>query len=145
MAVEWFKKAFRPSPLRGQELAGKNILIVDDGEVERRVYSNALESAGARVKTAADGASGLTAAREERFDLIILDYLIPDTNGIEVCRELKADSRTREIPILFLTGSMKAEGVINCYDAGADCYLAKPISAGALIQQVRMTLLQEKR
>lgn len=130
---------------RAQSLSGKNILVIDDGEIERKVYSQALESSGAKVTTAADGATGLSFARSQKWDLVLLDYQLPDTNGIEVCRQLKTAPETRAIPVLFLTGSVKPEGVLGCYEAGADCYLSKPIGAVTLVQQVRMTLLQEGR
>jgi len=126
-----------------EALRDKRILLIDDGEIERKVYSSALIKAGCIVQTADCARTGLELALTGNFDLILLDYLLPDRNGIEICRELKSNPQTVDIPIVFLTGSVKPEGVINCYDAGADCYLAKPISAGALIKQVRMTLQQE--
>jgi CheY-like chemotaxis protein len=124
-------------------LKDKSILLIDDGEIERKVYSAALLKAGCRVETADCGQAGLNKAKSGHFDLILLDYLLPDLNGIDVCKELKAGPATRNVPIVFLTGGVKPEGVLNCYDAGADCYLAKPISSGALIKQVRLTLQQE--
>ena len=141
MALEFLKQLFRIPSSSARSLQGKSILVIDDGEVERKIYSNALQSVGCQVRTCIDGTTGLTTAVSESFDLILLDYMLPDTNGIEVCRKLKADVRTRDIPVIFLTGSMKPEGVITCYDAGADCYLTKPISSVTLIQQVRSALL----
>jgi CheY-like chemotaxis protein len=140
MCIKNFFEFFDRMAGRQRILCGKVVLIVDDGAVERRVYGRALEKVGCRVVTAVDATTAFAAVKDQKFDLIILDYILPDRNGVEICRELKSDPTTKKTPILFLTGSMHPEGVITCYDAGADCYLTKPIGADALVQQVRMTL-----
>ncbi len=116
------------------------ILVIDDGELERRFMLGALQKAGYTVLEKSDGASGLEAAVSWKPDLIILDYIMPKMDGNEVCRKLKSDGVTRDIPVIFLTGSVKPETVITCYDVGADQYLSKPINASTLLEQVSATL-----
>lgn len=135
-----WKELFHSFFSKRDVLQGKSILVVDDGEMERKLYSRALESAGCRVQTAKDAAAALDAVKAGSFDLVLLDYNLPDRNGIEICRELKDSKTTRNIPVIFLTGSVRPEGVISCYEAGADYYLNKPISAVTLIKQVQLTL-----
>jgi len=121
---------------------GQKILVIDDGESERQFMSRTLTKAGYEVITEADGPSGMRAVRTLRPDVIILDYLMPGMDGQMVCRKLKSDPDTKDIPIIFLTGSSRPETVITCYDVGADQYLNKPISAKTLIEQVQVTLEQ---
>ncbi len=135
-----FISFFSPTTAGAVNLKGKSILLIDDGETERKAYPPILEKAGCQVKTAADARSGLALALSDHFDLILLDYMLPDQNGIEVCKELKRNKMTKSVPVVFLTGSVKPESVINCYDVGADCYLSKPISSDALLKQVGLTL-----
>ena len=124
-------------------LAGKTILIIDDGETERRFISGIIEKQGCRALAAADGKAGIELAKTSRPDLVILDYRMPGLNGKEVCQILKSDENTRKIPVVFLTGSTTPGNVVECYDVGADYYLSKPISAKSLIHQIELTF-QEK-
>ncbi len=118
---------------------GKRILVIDDGAVERRFISRSLEKRGYDVSTAKDGQDGLKAAQEEKPDLIVLDYHMPGLDGVEVCKKLKADkAQTRDIPVVFLTGSKSPASVVDCYDVGAEYYLSKPISARTLVNEVDM-------
>jgi len=117
---------------------GRCILVVEDGEGERRVISTTLDKRGYAVTAVETGEAGLEAAGRQKFDLILLDYKLPGINGKEVCRRLKADTRTKDIPVIFLTGSMAPGDIIDCYDVGAEYYLSKPISAKMLIKQVDM-------
>jgi len=115
------------------------ILVIDDAEVDQRVASTAVERGGYTVLKAGDGKSGLKLAREQNPSLIILDYNLPDIIGPEVCKILKANDATKEIPVLYLT-SMDAPGmVINCFEQGEN-YLAKPISVKLLLKQIEIIL-----
>ena len=119
-------------------LSNKAILVVDDGEQERRFISRSLEKIGCRVVTAANGEDALRLAREQCFHLVILDFYLPGMKGKEICVGLKADARTRDVPVIFLTGSASPTDLIDCYEAGAEYYLNKPISADQLVKQVRL-------
>jgi CheY-like chemotaxis protein len=136
--LDFFKKT---SPFK--TLAGKTILVVDDNEVERTFISRTLQKQGCRVLTAVDGQAGLVAAQNERPDLIILDFVMPNLNGRDTCQRLKANSETKRIPVVFLTGSVAAANVVECYDVGADYYLNKPIGADMLIKQIDMTFQEQ--
>jgi CheY-like chemotaxis protein len=118
-------------------LANKTILVVEDGATERTFISKVLTGLGCRVLTADNGKAGLDEAIARMPDLILLDYRMPGLNGNEVCQKLKANDKTKAIPVVFLTGS--TTNVVECYDVGADYYLAKPISAKALIRQLELT------
>ncbi len=137
-----FKNLFSPEQSGTSQGDGRKVLVIDDGEVERQFMAQSLAKAGYTVHAKSDGESGLEAARTIQPDVIILDYLMPGMDGQVVCRKLKSDLQTKDIPIIFLTGSSRPETVITCYDIGADQYLNKPISAKSLIEQVQITLDQ---
>ncbi len=131
---------FSPGPVPCPDAKGKTILVIDDGQVERSFMTGALQKAGYTVIARPDGVSGMEAALNHNPNLIILDYLMPDMDGTEVCRKIKSNPQIKDIPIIFLTGSIRPETVITCYDVGAEQYLSKPISAKALLKQVQTTL-----
>ena len=118
-------------------LADKTILIVDDGVTERAFMSKVLSGQGCRIIAAADGQAGVEKANSESPDLVILDYMMPGLNGKDVCQRLKSNPKTKNIPVVFLTGS--TTNVVDCYDVGADYYLSKPINAKMLIRQLELT------
>jgi two-component system, OmpR family, response regulator RpaA len=123
------------------KFAGKKVLVVDDGEVEREFISRVLEKRGFVARTAADGHRGLDmAVNGEKFDLVVLDYYMPGFTGKEVCAGLKRNEKTKDIPVIFLTGSANARDVVECFDAGAEYFLRKPISGAMLIKQIEMIL-----
>jgi len=118
----------------------KSILVVDDGEIERRVMRKILEREGYRVFTANDGDSGVRAGLDEKPDLICLDIGLPDMLGTEACRRLKSHAETRHIPVLFMTGQDSPHYVIDSYDVGAEGYLTKPVDARTLVRQIEAIL-----
>ena len=105
-------------------MSGK-ILIVDDVATNRIVLKVKLAAAYYNTLQAADGATALRLAREERPDLILLDMMLPDIDGAEVCRRLKADPVTRDIPVIIITALMDPECRIRALEAGADEFLTK--------------------
>ena len=119
------------------------ILVIDDGEVDQKVACAAVERGGYSVLKAYDGRSGIDLARQQP-DLIVLDYNLPDINGPEVCKILKADELTSNIPVLFLTTMDSPVSIINCYEQGGENYLAKPISPQLLLKQIDLTLNDKK-
>lgn len=124
---------------RGPQPRGKHILVIDDGELERHFLLSTLTKNGFDVSCADRGEKGIRLAMEIKPDMIIMDYSMPGMNGDEVCRRLKEMPETQKIPVIFLTGSASPKSVIECYDGGADYFLAKPISARMLIQQIELT------
>ena len=115
------------------------VLVIEDNHVDQRLACAAIEQGGYTALKADDGKSGLKMAVELFPDLIILDYNLPDTNGPELCKVLKANDLTRDIPVLYLTSMTDPENVLNCYEQGEN-YLAKPISAKLLLKQINYIL-----
>jgi len=122
--------------------AGRRILVVEDGEVERRFLERTLERSGYQPILTATGEEGLKAAREQAPDLIFLDFGLPGISGKEVCDYLKKEEATKDIPVIFLTGTSLPKDVVDCFDVGCDYFLAKPISAGTLLKQMK-TVFEE--
>jgi DNA-binding response OmpR family regulator len=124
-----------------QSFAQALILNVDDNEGARYAKSRILVRAGFRVIEAADGKSALAMAREHTPELILLDVKLPDVNGMEVCRQLKADPDTR--PVLVLQTSASYIGTsdkIRALEGGADNYLFEPIEPEELVANVTALL-----
>ena len=124
----------------------KLILIVDDTPTNIGVIAGALRDSY-KTKVATNGAKALAiAAEEEKPDLILLDVMMPEMDGYEVCRRLKADPTTSEIPIIFLTGQTSAEDETQGFDVGAVDYVHKPFSSAVVKARVRShILLREAR
>jgi CheY-like chemotaxis protein len=110
-------------------------LVIDDTDVDRRVACAAIERGGYTALKAVDGRSGFELAKEQKPDLIILDYNLPDIQGPEVCRLLKAHQDTQKIPVLFLTSLTDPDSVVRCFEQGEN-YLSKPISVKLLLKQI---------
>ena len=125
---------------RLSEFAGRSILVVDDGEVERKTAQRILERQGFKVTCANDGEIAYSLIEQELFDLLILDCIMPNLTGPDLCKRLKVNERTKNIPIIFLTGSDTPTNIINCYDLGAEQFLTKPINAKLLIKQIESIL-----
>ena len=119
------------------------ILVIEDTDVDRRLACAAVEQGGYTSLKANDGKSGFEMAKQQKPDLIILDYNLPDMKGPEVCKLLKAHQDTRKIPVLYLTSMTAPENVINCYEQGEN-YLAKPISVKLLLKQIDFILKDKK-
>ena len=112
------------------------ILAVDDSARDLQLLSLILEREGYDLTLASHGAEALACAGKRKPDLILLDILMPDLNGIEVCRRLKADPATAEIPVIFLTGQAKEEEVLSGFEAGAVDYVTKPFRIPELLARV---------
>jgi DNA-binding response OmpR family regulator len=119
----------------------EQILIADDEPALVRVLRYALEREGYGVRAVGDGASALQAAREERFDLAILDIMMPKVSGRDVCRELRS---TSTVPIIFLTARRTEVDVVVGLEAGADDYVCKPFSLAELVARVHATLRRRR-
>jgi two-component system, OmpR family, alkaline phosphatase synthesis response regulator PhoP len=116
------------------------ILIVEDDNDIAALIAHYLEKAGYASETVSDGGRALTAARETPPDLVILDLMLPGLNGIEVCKALRLDNRTVNLPIIMLTARGEESERILGLDSGADDYVAKPFSPNELMARVRALL-----
>ncbi len=105
---------------------GRRVLIVDDEAPLRFLLSKQLSRAGFETATAPDGATALESAAATPFDAIVLDVVMPGMDGFEVCRRLKADARTAELPVIFLSASSSGEFRRRAFSVGAADFLAKP-------------------
>lgn len=103
----------------------KNILLVDDDKQLALVFQAALTAAGYKVRVANDGTSGISAAHEEKFDMILLDEMMPDMSGNDVLRNLKADDATKAIPMAMLTNFGSNDLIKDALDNGAADYILK--------------------
>ncbi len=118
----------------------RKILVVDDEPVLVETIAYNLEQAGYQVITAADGASALQAARREVPDLIILDIMLPEMDGLEVCRQLRRENSTATIPIMMLTAKSDEIDKVVGLEVGADDYVTKPFGRRELLARVRALL-----
>jgi len=116
------------------------ILIVEDESAIREMTGFALAKAGFRVVEAADTAQAERAMTETPPDLILLDWMLPGTSGLEFTRRLKRDRRTRTLPIIMLTARGEEEDKIRSLETGADDYVTKPFSTRELIARIRAVL-----
>jgi DNA-binding response OmpR family regulator len=113
------------------------ILLVDDEQTLREVVAEALRDEGYRVIEAADGSAALKAFRAEPADLVLLDLMLPELSGIEVCRILRRES---DVPILMLTAKGSELDKVVGLEVGADDYVTKPFSLRELVARVRALL-----
>lgn len=118
----------------------RKILVVDDEAVLVETIAYNLEQAGYQVITAADGASALQAAHREVLDLIILDIMLPEMDGLEVCRQLRRENSTATTPIMMLTAKSDEIDKVVGLEVGADDYVTKPFGRRELLARVRALL-----
>ena len=118
----------------------KNILVIDDLPENVFILQDRLEHEGYEVITAYDGKSGIEKAQSDLPDLILLDVMMPDINGIEVCKTLVNDELTSDIPIILVTAKTEAEDAKDGLDAGAFDYIKKPFNKIELLARVRSAL-----
>jgi two-component system alkaline phosphatase synthesis response regulator PhoP/two-component system response regulator VicR len=115
----------------------KRILAVDDERHIVRLIQVNLERAGYEVLTAGDGQQALEMVAKERPDLIVLDWMMPQLNGMETLKRLKANPATQDIPVIMLTAKSQDADVFKGWQSGVDCYLTKPFNPMELLTFVK--------
>jgi adenylate cyclase len=130
----------RPSEDNSAVRATPRILVVDDNPANVDISRARLAAHGYEVVTAADGEEALAVVRDTHPDLILLDVMMPKKDGIEVCRELRADASVPFIPIILVTAKGDTADVVAGLGAGADEYLTKPVDQAALVARVKSML-----
>ncbi|HUR54751.1 MAG TPA: HD domain-containing phosphohydrolase [Gemmataceae bacterium] len=122
----------------------RTVLVVDDEPAISRLLQRVLESQGHRVIVASDGREALDRVGEQPPDLVVLDVDLPQLNGFEVCRRLKATPATRLLPVLMLTGTSTPNARLTGWDLGADEFLTKPFQPLEVAARVRSLLRQKE-
>lgn len=117
-----------------------NILVIEDDYIVARTIERSLRGDEFRITLASRGEKGLHIASQNPPDLVILDIIMPDMDGYQVCRAMRADPTLAHIPILFLTAKVKPQDRIAGFTAGGDDYLCKPFNVDELILRVRAIL-----
>ena len=119
---------------------GRTVLIVDDMEANRALLSRRLERSDYSVLSVDSGRAALQIVAQMQPDIILLDYMMPHMNGIEVLRELRSDTRTKEIPVIMVTARVESSATIEALEAGADDYVTKPIDFEVLRARIETHL-----
>jgi len=114
----------------------RKLLIVDDEEGVRSLVRMTLESDYYEILEATRAAEAIDLVKKHHPDLVLLDVMLPDSSGIEVCRALKADPSTADVTIVMLTAKAQSADLEEAEDAGADGYFTKPFSPVALLRRV---------
>jgi two-component system phosphate regulon response regulator PhoB len=120
------------------------ILIAEDEPAQMEVLRYNMEAAGFRTVVATDGASALALAREEIPDLVVLDWMLPEMSGIEVCRIIRSRPETRSLPVIMLTARGEENDRVRGLENGADDYLVKPFSQAELVARIRALLRRSR-
>ncbi|MHB8079728.1 MAG: response regulator [Candidatus Krumholzibacteriia bacterium] len=118
----------------------ETVLVIEDEDDILELITVSLTREGFRVLGAGTGEEGLALARAEAPDLIVLDLMLPGMDGLQVCRELRADPRARALPVLILTARGEEADVVAGLETGADDYMTKPFSPKVLVARVRTVL-----
>ena len=120
------------------------VLLVEDEQAISSVVRYNLESEGFRVLEASDGDEALAMVRDERPDLVVLDWMLPSISGLEVCRSIRRNKDFKQLPIIMLTARAEEEDRIRGLDSGADDYVTKPFSPSELVARVRALLRRSR-
>jgi putative two-component system response regulator len=116
------------------------ILVVDDIEENIKIVVNMLDSAGYQTKIARDGLTALRISKEEDFDLILMDIMMPIMGGLETCRYLKVEPKTASIPVIFITASDDKNTLTKAYNVGGSDYIRKPFFKEELLARIESRL-----
>src|SRR5262245_44590752 len=122
----------------------KSILVVDDTPENLRLLASLLTEQGYRVRPAPGGERALASVQKELPDLILLDIMMPEIDGYGVCRQLKADEKSRHIPVIFISASDKVLDKVTAFGVGGVDYITKPFQVEEVLARVRTHLSLEE-
>jgi len=129
----------------GQKTKAAKILVIDDEPQITEIIEAFLSNAGHEVFVNNDGNKGLAQAMEVKPDVILLDIMMPNTDGYSICNALKNDPATADIPVVFLTGKDRSDDQGRSFQAGGDMFIKKPFSCERLLEIVNIILLSTGR
>jgi two-component system cell cycle response regulator DivK len=121
------------------------ILVVEDDALNRELMHAVLEGAGYIVLLAADAHAGLEMARRQRPDLVLMDVQLPEMDGLEATRRLRADPATAHIPVVAVTAHVKKDDAQRCLEAGCALHLPKPVDTRSLPEVVQRIIASKGR
>lgn len=121
-------------------MAKKKILVVEDEESVRSLVCILLKSKGYIMRAVPNGQAALDALAEETPDLVLLDIMLPDISGFEICSHIKSEMSTRHVPVIMLTAMKTREYMERGQEVGADSYLAKPFTPAMVIETIQRLL-----
>ena len=116
--------------------AAKKVLIVEDNELNMKLFRDLIETCGHEILETRDGIEALKLAREHRPDLILMDIQLPEVSGLEITRWLKEDDELRAIPVVAVTAFAMKGDEENIRSGGCEAYIAKPISIGNFLETI---------
>ncbi len=122
------------------KISGSKILVVDDNTQNLELIVAYLDGLECKVLTAVDGIEALEKIQDDQPDLILLDVMMPRMSGFEVCRKLKSDPQTRDIPVLMVTALNELGDIERGVDCGTDDFISKPINRLELLARVKTLL-----
>jgi len=131
------KRFYELAPCKGK------ILVIDDDPLDRKVLSVSLTEDGYTVATAENGRVGLQMVREKPFDTVLLDLLMPEIDGFDVLKVIKADARIRHLPVIVISGEEDLAGITRCISIGAEDYMQKPFDP--VLLRARVSACVEKK
>jgi len=126
-------------------MSKETILVIEDDENIQELIRVNLVREGYRTETASNGEDGLKAAKAHPPDLMLLDLMLPGLDGLEVCRMLKSEPSTRDVPVIMVTAKGEESDVVTGLELGADDYVTKPFSAKVLLARVRAALRRTRK
>ena len=118
-------------------MTGRKVVVVEDNELNMKLFREVLESSGYRMLEAGTGERAVALTTEHRPDLVLMDIHLPDIDGVEALRMLRADERTASVPVLALTAQAMEGDRERFLAAGFDGYLSKPVNIADLLDAVR--------
>lgn len=121
-------------------MSSERILVIEDDEDIQTLINHNLSREGFKVTISGNGVDGLNKVRQDSFDCVILDLMLPGMDGLEICRKIKRDPKTQHIPIIMVTAKGEESDIIVGLELGADDYVVKPFSPKVLVARVRSIL-----
>ncbi len=133
------------SKIRGEYMSNKSIMIVEDDLSMQHMLAASVEKAGYSVLVGETGEEALSLALDQRPDLIVLDLLLPDGNGLDVCKSLRSHTDTQGIPIIMVTSLGEQSDKVYGLDVGADDYMVKPVDVPELLARIRALFRRKQK